>query len=450
MIAILLCQIQIYSMRFTFYCAILLFISTRLSAHDSAGQRVNLHFQTTYIYQYKPEFSAKYSGGHSIQASEDKENSLTATMYLGVRLWKGAEIYLNPEVAGGSGLSGAFGMAGSTNGETFRVGDPAPTVYIARGYLKQTIDLSREREAVEDNANQLAGNEPQRYLRLYAGKFSLGDFFDNNNYANGPRTQFINWGLMSNTAWDYAANLRGYTAGFMAIYRDKSMTYKICLAALPKVANGSELNMDYGMARGINAEVTKTYLLHKKEGHVRLLAYRNETNMGDYKQALTTLNTGLMPDVVLTEKNGRTKTGWGINADQQLSEVVGVFARAGWNDGKTETWAFTEADRTISAGVSVNGKRWKRGNDNIGFGVVMNGISADHKNYLAAGGYGFQLGDGHLNYASELITEMYYSYKPLVNSGIWLSGDYQFAMHPGYNKDRGPLQVLSFRLHVEL
>ena len=412
-------------------------------------QRVNLHFQATYIYQYQPEFKAKYSAAHSLQNAEDKENSLTATLFFGARLWRGAEIYINPEVAGGSGLSGAFGMAGSTNGETFRVGDPAPSLYLGRGYIKQTIAFNRKNDEIEDNQNQLRGTEPTQYLRLYAGKFSVGDFFDNNEYANSPRTQFLNWALMSNTAWDYAANLRGYSVGFIAMVRDNNMTYKACIAALPKVANGSELNLDYGDARGINVEVDRTYQLKKREGHIRILGYRNETNMGNYKQALTTIDTNNMPNVVLTEQKGRTKTGFGINADQQISDYMGVFARLGWNDGKTETWAFTEADRTISAGISVNGKKWKRADDNIGLGLAVNGISEDHRKYLAAGGYGFQLGDGRLNYTNEMIAELYYSYKPL-QSGIWLSGDYQLALNPGYNKDRGPVQVFSFRLHVEI
>ena len=439
-----------YSMKFIPQFTILLLLSAGYCiAQDSTQQNLNIHFQATYIYQYKPEFSAKYSGGHSIQTPEDKENSLTATLYVGIRLWKGAEFYLNPEVAGGSGLSGAFGMAASTNGETFRVGDPAPTVYIGRGYLKQTIALDEKREFVDDNANQLRGADPARYVRLYAGKFSLGDFFDNNDFANGPRTQFLNWGLMSNSAWDYAANLRGYTAGFMALYKGNSITYKIAIAAMPKVANGSELNTNYGMARGINAEAVKTYQLHKRTGHLRILGYRNEANMGVYKDALHNYGGGLTPDIVATEKNGRAKTGFGINADQMISNTVGLFARIGWNDGKTETWAFTEADRTASAGISINGAKWKRASDNIGVGVVVNGLSADHKNYLAAGGYGFQLGDGHLNYSNEAVAEIYYSCKPF-SSGIWFSGDYQFALNPGYNKDRGPVQVFSFRLHVEL
>jgi high affinity Mn2+ porin len=428
----------------------LLLVTISLFAGDSLQQKVNLHFQTTYIYQYKPEFHAAYSGPNSIGNKEEKQNSLTATLYLGMKLWKGAEIYINPELAGGSGLSGAFGMAASTNGETFRVGDPAPTLYLARGYFKQIFSLNKNVDTVADGQNQLGEIEHTKNLAINIGKFSLGDFFDVNECSGSPRTQFMNWALMSNAAWDYAANLRGYTVGAVIVLKYDNYYYRLGLSAEPKVANGSELNTDYGMARGLYAEIDKTYKLNKKEGHIRLLGYRNETNMGLYSQAINTIDTNGRPNLILTEKFGRTKTGFGINADQQINDNLTAFARIGWNDGKTETWAFTEADRTISLGISLKGQKWKRADDNIGIAVVMNGLSTEHKNYLAAGGLGFQLGDGKLNYSNETVAEIYYSCKPLKTSGFWLSGDYQFALNPGYNKDRGPVQALAFRLHVEL
>ncbi len=428
-----------------------LFLSSTFTATatDSLQQKINLHFQTTYIYQYKPAFNASYGADHSILKDEEKQNSLTATLYLGVRIWKGGQIYFNPEVAGGSGLSGAFGMAGSTNGETFRVGDPAPSLYIARAYFRQSFSLGNSYDTLQDQPNQLGGASDNRSFSVSAGKFSLGDFFDNNNYSNSPRTQFLNWALMSNPAWDYAANLRGYTVGAIAMLKYDRTSYKLGLAALPEVANGAKLNTKIGIARGINAEINRNYKIKGQEGNIRLLGYYNQTNMGLYSQALTTINSNNRPDVVLTEKNGRTKTGFGINADQKLNNWLALFARVGWNDGKTETWAFTEADRTFSLGLSLNGMKWKRENDNFGAAIVMNGISKEHRNYLAAGGYGFQLGDGKLSYGNEAVTELFYSYKPM-NAGIWFSGDYQFALNPGYNEDRGPVNVFSFRLHIEI
>lgn len=446
-------HILIDFMRFIFTCCIALsFIGSAFAqdAMDTTTQRANLHFQTTYIYQYKPVFNAAYSGPHSIVNTEEKQNSLTATLFFGLRLWRGAEIYINPELAGGSGLSGAFGMGASTNGETFRVGDPAPSLYLARSYFKQTISLkSGQYEWIADDGNQLHIKESSRFIRFYAGKFSIGDLLDNNAYANSPREQFLNWALMSNSAWDYAANLRGYTVGAGVMLQWDKMSYKLVMAAEPKTANANELNYDFGMARGLNAEITRAITIHKRPGNVRLLLYHNEANMGTYRTSINDAAGTIAPDITLTRKYGTTKNGFGINYDQVLTSAVGLFARVGWNDGKAETWAFTESDRTLSAGVNLDGKIWHRDPDNIGIGMVGNALSKDHREYLAAGGLGFQLGDGKLNYAPEMVAEIYYNCHP-VAAGLWLTADYQFAMNPGYNKDRGPLSVFSFRLHVEL
>jgi len=414
--------------------------------------RISLHFQTTYIYQYQPAFYAKYSGQNSLKPAEDKENSVTATLFFGIRLWKGAEIYINPEIAGGSGLSGAYGLAASANGETFRVGDPAPTLYLARGMFVQTIQLGAKGNSfTQEGANEVGGNKPNNYLKLYLGKMSLGDIFDKNAYANDPRSQFMNWCLMYNGAWDYAANLRGYTYAFAAVLHQGSMTYSAALATLPVVANGEELNTDLSEEYSINAEIDKAYTLglFKRKGNIRLLGYYNNGDMGNYAQALMHRDSAGLPDVISTRKYGSTKTGITLNADQQIGNNAGIFLRAGWNDGKTETWAFTEADEIISAGLSLNGTSWKRKDDNIGLAVDVNGLSQYHRNYLAAGGRGFQLGDGALSYANESVLELFYNYKPL-SSGIWLTGDYQFVLNPGYNSVRGPVNVFSFRLHVEL
>ncbi|MCW3122879.1 MAG: Carbohydrate-selective porin OprB [Flavipsychrobacter sp.] len=417
---------------------------------DSMAHRLNLHFQTTYIYQYKPEFDAKYSGTNSFKNVEERQNSLTATLYFGARLWKGGALYINPEIAGGSGLSGAFGLGAASNGETFRVGNPEPTLYLGRAYLSHTIALKGGSENVEEGANEAGGKMPVNYLRFYLGKFSIGDLFDNNAYANSPRSQFMNWCLMSNGAFDYAANVRGYTYAFVPVLQLKNMTYKVGLATLPVTANGADLNTDLGQEYSANAEVARGHKIKGKDGNVRVLVYQNNAHMGSYRESIQMFHVpGGVPDITGSRMYGRTKTGFGINADQQLSKNVGVFARAGWNDGKTETWAFTEVDRSLSAGVAVNGAGWKRKDDNMGIAIAMNGLSKDHSDYLNAGGLGFQLGDGKLSDAYETAAEIYYSYKP-VPYGIWLSGDYQFILNPGYNSDRGPANVFSVRLHVEL
>ena len=418
---------------------------------DSAKtrKRFNIHFQSTYIYQYKPAFQAKYNGTNSLQSIEEKQNSITATLYLGARLWKGAELYINPEMAGGSGLSGAFGLGASTNGETFRVGNPEPTLYLGRCYVSQILKIGTETTNVDEGANETGGAKPVNYLKFFLGKMCLGDIFDNNVYANTPRTQFMNWCLMNNGAWDYAANTRGYTYAFVTVLQNKSMTYKAALATLPTAANGPDLNTNLSEEYSINAEISKTYSIKKRKGNVHLLGYYNSGHMGSYDYAIKHPDSSGLPDVISTRQFGRTKMGFGLSADQQISANMGVFARLGWNDGKNETWAYTEVDRIVSVGWAINGAAWKRENDNLSIGIAANGLSPDHKNYLAAGGLGFQLGDGKLNYANETVAELYYSCKP-TNAAIWLSADYQFILNPGYNKDRGPINVFSLRLHVEL
>lgn len=424
-------------------------IYTKVIAQDTGRQvhRYNLHFQTTYIYQVKPSFHSPYEGKNSLVGKKEVQNSITATLYLGTGLWKGASIYLNPEIAGGSGLSGAVGMAGSSNGETFRVGNPSPTLYWARYYIKQTFNQGKDKEWQDEGANQMDTYVYNKRLSLYAGKFSLGDIFDNNQYSNSPRTQFLNWALMNNGAWDYAANVRGYTYSLALEEIFNSWVFRIAASALPMEANGDKLNLMFrdSFAIAINAEVCRAYNIHNKKGNIRLLAYRNETNMGSYSQAVNTMS---MPDIIATRKQGRIKWGLGINADQELNKDAGIFLRTGWNDGRNETWAFTEIERTLCLGLSQKGRRWHRNNDNAGIALVVNGLSNDHRQYLAKGGSGFMLGDGRLNYSPETITELFYSLKP-PGIPLWLTCDYQFVINPGYNKDRGPVNIFSIRVHTE-
>lgn len=414
----------------------------------SDSEKVNLHFQMTYINQTKPKMAAKYSGPLSLQAAKENQNSVTATAFLGVKLWKGGYFFFNPEIAGGSGLSGAQGMGGAPNGETFRVGNPSPTLYIGRAYLEQTFALHTTTETQEDEANHLSAKIPTDYFRFTVGKYSLADLFDNNEYSNTPRTQFMNWGLMNNGAWDFAANVRGYTYIATAELDKGPLNYKIGIANLPKIANGADINTHLSQEMAINAQITGSYSIKGQPGHTSILYFNNKADMGRYQQAIQDAALGTAPDVVATRQRGRHKWGMGINIDQALSKTTGLFSRIGFNDGKTETWNFTEIDQTANLGLNISGDTWQRKNDNLGAAIVVNGLSNDHKNYLRNGGSGFILGDGKLNYAPESILEMYYSFKPITGP-LWITGDYQFALNPGYNKDRGPANILSVRVHTE-
>ena len=413
------------------------------------SQHFNLHFQVTYINQTKPRMRARYSDSLSLNPLRENQNSITSTLFLGVRLWKGATFFFNPELAGGSGLSGAQGMGGSSNGETFRVGNPSPQLYLARAYVEQIIPLTSSSEEQADDANQLETQIPNNYLKFNIGKFSLADMFDNNDLSNTPRTQFMNWSLMNNGAWDFAANVRGYTYIAAAELDYGFLNYKLAFANLPKVANGPDLNTHISQELALNAQITAKYSIHKFPGHASILYFNNKADMGNYEEALTNAEkNNTIPSIISTRQRGRHKYGFGFNFDQQFPKDLGVFGRFGWNDGKTETWNFTEIDQTASLGININGTSWHRDHDVLGCAIVTNGLSKTHRQYLAAGGYGFVLGDGKLNYAQENILEFFYNIKP-TNKPLWITGDYQLALNPGYNKDRGPANIFSLRIHTE-
>lgn len=410
-------------------------------------QRFNLHFQQTVITQTHPGFSAKYSGDNSLSTNHETATSLTTTLFGGARLWKGAQAFFNPEMSGGAGFSKTLGAAGFPNGETFRVGSPEPKIYIARAYLTQRFSWGNEQDTLSDDNNQLAGLQSKRYFSITAGKFGMADFFDTNAFSHDPRTQFMNWSLMSNGAWDYPANTRGYVFGVYFDYHQPSWDLRFAVTMMSNTANGSVWDEKIGKANSQTLEFEKRYsFLGDKKGTVRILAFNNNAKMGDYRLAIS--ENPAAPDVVSTRNYGRNKLGFGLNADQYLSKDFGVFAKISYNDGRNETWAFTEIDRSISFGGVLSGTSWNRKLDEIGLAFVGNGISAAHRNYLAAGGYGFIIGDGALNYSPELIAELYYKLNAYQNK-IYLTPDYQFILNPAYNKDRGPVHVFGIRAHVE-
>jgi high affinity Mn2+ porin len=410
------------------------------------NQRFNLHFQQTIITQYKPGFSAPYTGNNSLLTGEETQTSLTTTLFGGARLWKGMEAYFNPEMSGGSGLSKTLGIAGFPNGETFRVGGAEPKIYIARLYFTQNFEWGNDKEYIADDVNQLAGWKSKRYLKITVGKFGMADFFDGNEFSHDARSQFMNWSLMDNAAWDYPANTRGYVLGGIAELGQPTWALRFGFTATTTSANGAIWDERLSHANTQTLEFEKRYSLSGQKGTLRLLAFRNNGKMGVYRDAIS--QNPAAPDVDATQAYGRHKYGFGISADQYLTNDFGVFAKASYNDGKTETWAFTEIDRSLSLGAVLKGNSWSRKDDELGLAFVGNGISKDHKDYLAAGGYGFIIGDGQLNYSPELIAEIYYKVNAYQHK-LWLSPDYQFIANPAYNKDRGPVNVFSLRAHVE-
>ncbi len=417
-----------------------------LSGND---KKISLHFQTTFIPQYHFDFKAAYSGDNSLMTSEPTRASVSGTAYLNYTPFRNTYLVFNAEAAGGKGLSKTLGIAGFPNGEVYRVGDPTPKPFIARFYVEQRFPLSKRKEKVEDDLNQIAETTNKDYLSVIVGKFSLTDFFDDSQISHDPRSQFMNWSLMGNGGWDYPANTRGYTMGAVvqALYHD--WAFRTAITTVPIEANGPELQFKFGKAMGLVWEVEKTHLLQKDETHFSTLhtgIFWNKAPMGNYQQSIANAGTTSIPDVTDSRLYGRDKWGYYFSVDNHLG-FLHHFIKTSWNDGKNETWAFTEIDQSFTTGLQFDGTLWKRKNDKLAIAFVSNGISNDHRSYLAKGGYGFLIGDGKLNYGNEQITEVYYSFN--IYKQFFLSPDYQFITNPGYNKDRGPVHILALRLHME-
>jgi hypothetical protein len=414
-------------------------------AQDAHEETLGAKFQTTYVWQRKYPFGAAYSGPNSLSPDLEKSYSFTATAALGARIWKGGEVYFDPEVAQGVPLSHLTGLGGFTNGEIARTSGPTATFYAARAFLRQTWGLGGEREQVESDANQLAGSVERRRLVLTAGKLSVQDIFDDNAYSHDPRTQFLNWSLMTYGAYDFAADSRGYSWGFALEYFDDAWALRAGRFMMPKQSNGLALNPRIFDSFGDQIELEHSHTLAGRAGKLRLLAFRNQADMGGYRDAIADASaSGATPDLATSRKK-RVKYGVGVNLEQSLSADAGVFARASWNNGEAETFAFTEIDRSLSAGVLIKGTGWNRPADSVGVALAKNDLSAPHRDYLAAGGLGFFLGDGQLSYRSESIFETFYSLG--VVKDTWFSGDFQRIFNPAYNADRGPVSVVSARFH---
>ncbi|MBO9634895.1 MAG: carbohydrate porin [Chitinophagaceae bacterium] len=426
----------------------------RAQSTDSLPSPWSWHFQSTVIAQKHSGFRSPYKGNNSLADTvEPIATSLSATLFIGRRLWKGASLYVNPEITGGKGLSFTTGVAGALNGETYRVGHVEPQVYIARAYLEQQIPLDNSSyEQMEDDINQMSGYLPSHRITISVGKFSLSDFFDDNSYAKDPRTQFFNWSIWANGAWDYPANTRGYTYGLVAGWYKPGWAVRLSSVAVPRIANNSSLEYRFSRAFSETLELERNYSIRKKPGAIRLVLSRTASRAPSYEDGLKALSNGssYIPAVIagdtVNDQFGGRKFSVGLNLEQSLSPATGVFARIGWNDGQYASWAFTEIDRTVSVGMLIDGRSWKRPDDSWGIAVSINGLSKAHRQYLAAGGYGFIIGDGALNYGHEAIVETFYN--TALNGFCHLSFDYQFVQHPAFNKDRGPVHVFALRVHI--
>jgi hypothetical protein len=406
--------------------------------------------QANFITQYHPTFHADYSGPNSLSTAAQDASSRVLTLYMGVRLLRNTEFLFDLEETGGNGIGEALGIAGFTNLDVVRNPTLSKVPYVARAMIHQTIPLSKEYAAAVRGPLGLAPGVPVRRLEFRIGKMSAVDFFDLNSVGSDSHYQFMNWVADNSGAYDYAADTRGYTYGFLTEYYDKGWALRFGEMLMPTVANGIKLDWDLARARAENYEFEfHPSLIHERATVVRFLSFVNHADMGSYREAIEDYLAGLtpLPDVIYTRRQDRIKYGFGFNAEQELTEDLRAYARFGWNEGHNESFAYTEVDQAISFGADLKGTKWHRKQDKVGVAMLLDAISGDHRQYLALGGEGFLLGDGALNYGREKILESYYNLHAW--HGLSLGADVQRIWDPGYNRDRGPVWVGSLRLHVE-
>ncbi len=410
-------------------------------------ERFSVHFQMTAATQYHPAFAAKYSGQNSLEAQAESATAMVATGFLDLRLWRGAEVIFNPELSGGSGLSKTLGVGAFPSGLVYRVGSPAPAVYIARLAFKQTLGLGGGTVLVEAGPNQVSGHRDRDSLTVYVGRLSVTDMFDGNAYAHDPTTRFFNWALFASGAWDYPADTRGYTYGLLSDLSINWWSVRAGLAMLPQYSNLMVMETRLDKARGLMAEFEARYAPRGRKGSARLLLFLNDARMGSYQQVTENPNA-YGNEVSATRVFGRTKYGFAISVDQEISDSLGAFLRVSANDGANETWAFAEIDQSLAVGGVQKGTLWRRPDDEFGVAIVIGGLSYWHRKYLEGGGYGFMIGDGALRFGPETILDAYYRLQVVPH--IAISGIYQLVANPGYNQDRGPVHIFSARLRVDL
>lgn len=417
-------------------------------ADQATPEQWAVHGQTTTTWLLQPAFRSPYQGPQSLNPSANGRETFDATLYLGYRPWQGAEVWINPEIDQGFGLSNSLGVAGYVSGEAYKVGESAPYYRMARGFFRQTIDLSGDTEKVDPDLNQLGGTQTANRVVVTIGKYSVVDIFDSNKYAHDPRNDFLNWSIIDLGTFDYAADAWGSTYGAAVEWYQDWWAARVGLFDLSIRPNDKYLDQRFVQQAQFIAELEERHTLWDQPGKLKFLYWLTRGELGAYSDALAlAAATGQTPSTGAVRRY-RGKYGIGLNLEQQLTSDLGMFARAGWTEGGVEEVDFTDIDQTISAGLSLSGTRWGRPDDTVALAVAANQISRAAKEYLAAGGIGGIIGDGQLPEAGpEQLLETYYSVA--IFSFAHVTADYQLINNPAYNRQRGPVSVVGLRLHAQ-
>ena len=421
-----------------------------LAPEPDKAERWSLHMQVTNTQQYHGAFPAAYTGANSLTPTAQTDKTLSATLFLGGRLWKGGEFYINPEFDQGFGFNNTLGLAGFSSGEAYKVGAGKYYGRAHRYFMRQTFNYGGGSQNVDANQNQLAGPVDANHLTITAGKYSVVDIFDNNDYAHDPRNDFLNWSIIDMGAFDYAADAWGFTYGATAELYHGNSAVRVGLFQLSKVPNTTIIEktpfLQYSPVVEVERDIS---LFGGHPGKIRALMYGNYGYMAPLADATdAAAGTGLPPDVSLFRQNRHWKIGEGLNIEQEIAPHIGFFSRLSASNGTYEAFDFTEIDRSVSAGFSFDGTRWHRPNDTFGIAAVSNALSTPHQQYFAAGGLGILIGDGGLSYSGEHVYETYY--KLALVKGLSVKGDFQRVINPAYNTVRGPVSIYTLQFHEQL
>ena len=423
---------------------------------DAVPDNLAFHGQGTFVAQGYPGFRSPYAGTQSLPGGGQVREISDLTLFAGLEPWRGGELWFEPDLDQGFGLASTHGLAGFASAEAYKVGAAYPYALVERLFLRQTIDLGGTTQNVDADLDQFASSTTVDRVILTIGKFAVVDIFDTNKYANDPKNDFLNWSLVNTGTFDYAADAWGYTYGAAGEWYQGDWTLRGGIFDLSKTptgggndAPGYGLDGTFGQFQ-LDSEIERRYTLWEQPGAIRVTGFLTRGKGGSFKDAINLFQTtGLdVSDALAAVRHYQSRPGVSLNLEQRVTDRIGIFARAGWADGDVEPFDFSDIDETLAIGASLNGKPWGRPDDTIGVAGVINGISKIHQEYFADGGVGILIGDGQLpKYGIEKILEIYYSFA--ITSALKLSADYQLAADPGYNAQRGPVNIFGVRLHVE-
>ncbi len=415
------------------------------------ADNINFHGQATFVEQGYPAIRSPYEGINSFPGGGQGRETGDITLFAGLRLWQGAEFWVDPEIDQGFGVGNTHGSAGFPSAEAYKLGQAEPYARVQRYFIRQTIDLGGETQKVDADQNQFAGSTTADRLVLTLGRFGIVDIFDTNKYANNPKTDFLNWASVNAATFDYAGDAWGFTYGAAAEWYQGRWTLRAGIFDLSQTPAGGVSPLAYGLDPTFGnfelvGEIEARHDLWGQPGKLKVTGYLERGRMGSYEDAILLAQATGQPADINAVRVYQSRPGVSLNLEQQVTEDVGLFARAGWADGNAEPWDFTDVDRTALAGLSISGKQWGRPDDRIGLDGIVNGISGVHAEFFNLGGLGILVGDGQLPHPGlEKIIEAYYSYA--LTSSTKLSADYQFIDNPGYNTGRGPVNVFAGRFH---